>query len=211
MVTIENLLFTKFFDVKSPIGLEQREENLGNYSIGMDMYMPKCTPAFREAVVKANEKLYPGFYITEYLVGDDLHWKFLDDNDNCIMMVKDNHRAEYTIYKPIQIPTGIGVMIPANCWAEMCTKSSNFTLGYGQNEGKIDMNYTYGMSVQLFPINNMVINLESEQKFAQLIFHEAVPIIKTSELNREEWDNHPVIADRRKKRTGGFGHTGKFD
>lgn len=230
MFTIENLKFTKFFDVKSPVGLEQRGENICNYSIGMDLYFPRDSDEFHEAILKANQKLYPkiemlrmaeyqnkGFLIKTY--------NFISSVDSLIKIetfvnIETNEiiKSQYYIYRPIQIPTGIGLLIPDNVWAEVRSKSSNFQLGFSEVHGTIDMNYTYGMGVQIFNINTNevsretpVLCFESNQKFAQIVFHEAVPIIATQEISLNEWNNLEEVQIKRNIRTGGFGSTGKKD
>lgn len=230
MFTIENLKFTKFFDVKSPVGLEQRGENICNYSIGMDLYFPRDSEEFREAILKANQKLYPRiemFKMAEYKNGNCLikTYNFISSVDSLMKIetfvnaeTNEVIKTQYYIYRPIQIPTGIGLLIPDNVWAEVRTKSSNFQLGFSEVHGTVDMNYTYGMGVQIFNINTNeisketpVLTFESDQKFAQIVFHEAVPIIATQEVPLDEWDKLEEVQIKRNIRTGGFGSTGKKD
>lgn len=213
MITIDLLKFTRYLDVKCPVGLVQRGENLGNYNIGMDLYMPKNTEDFHQAILKANEKVYPGIYISDYEVENCKYLKFCDDDDNLILEIIKNNIDEvtYNIYKPIQIPTGIGVLIPENVWGEIRSKSSNFSIGFDQKHGTIDMNYTYGMGVQIDPVLGKTVVLQPDQKFSQLVFHEAVPILETLEIPLNEWDQMTEVIDRRTIRKGGFGSTKKFD
>ena len=226
MFTIENLKFTKFFDVKSPIGLEQRGENICNYSIGMDLYFPRDSKEFREAILKANQKLYPRIEMLKMPTYKNENCLIKTHNfigsvgsvDNLMKIetfinVETNEviKTQYYIYRPIQIPTGIGLLIPDNVWAEVRTKSSNFQLGFSEVHGTVDMNYTYGMGVQIFNINTPVLNFESDQKFTQIVFHEAVPIVATQEVPLDEWDKLEEVQIKRNIRTGGFGSTGKKD
>lgn len=226
MFTIENLKFTKFFDVKSPVGLEQRGENICNYSIGMDLYFPRDSKEFREAILKANQKLYPRIEMLKMPTYKNENCLIKTHNfigsvgsvDNLMKIetfinVETNEviKTQYYIYRPIQIPTGIGLLIPDNVWAEVRTKSSNFQLGFSEVHGTVDMNYTYGMGVQIFNINTPVLNFESDQKFTQIVFHEAVPIVNTQEVPLAEWDKLEEVQLKRNIRTGGFGSTGKKD
>ena len=229
MFTIENLKFTKFFDVKSPIGLEQRGENICNYSIGMDLYFPRDSKEFREAILKANQKLYPRIEMLKMPTYKNENCLIKTHNfissvgsvgsvDNLMKIetfvnIETNEviKTQYYIYRPIQIPTGIGLLIPDNVWAEVRTKSSNFQLGFSEVHGTVDMNYTYGMGVQIFNINTPVLNFESDQKFTQIVFHEAVPIVNTQEVPLAEWDKLEEVQLKRNIRTGGFGSTGKKD
>lgn len=223
MFTIENLKFTKFFDVKSPVGLEQRGENICNYSIGMDLYFPRDSKEFREAILKANQKLYPRIEMLKMPAYKNENClikthNFVGSVDNLMKIetfinVETNEviKTQYYIYRPIQIPTGIGLLIPDNVWAEVRTKSSNFQLGFSEVHGTVDMNYTYGMGVQIFNINTPVLNFESDQKFTQIVFHEAVPIIATQEVPLDEWNKLEEVQIKRNIRTGGFGSTGKKD
>lgn len=226
MFTIENLKFTKFFDVKSPVGLEQRGENICNYSIGMDLYFPRDSKEFREAILKANQKLYPRIEMLKMptyknencLIKTHIFIGSVGSVDNLMKIetfinVETNEviKTQYYIYRPIQIPTGIGLLIPDNVWAEVRTKSSNFQLGFSEVHGTVDMNYTYGMGVQIFNINTPVLNFESDQKFTQIVFHEAVPIVNTQEVPLAEWDKLEEVQLKRNIRTGGFGSTGKKD
>lgn len=223
MFTIENLKFTKFFDVKSPVGLEQRGENICNYSIGMDLYFPRDSKEFREAILKANQKLYPRIEMLKMPAYKNENClikthNFVGSVDNLMKIetfinVETNEviKTQYYIYRPIQIPTGIGLLMPDNVWAEVRTKSSNFQLGFSEVHGTVDMNYTYGMGVQIFNINTPVLNFESDQKFTQIVFHEAVPIIATQEVPLDEWNKLEEVQIKRNIRTGGFGSTGKKD
>lgn len=217
MKTIENLQITKFFDVKTPVGISQRREDTTNYSIGIDLYMPKFTEEFLHVLSEANKKLYPKICYIEHpekgkiLIcdGDDLLAK--------ILYYKNlNEGKEYSetdgiliISAPLQIPTGIGMDIPDWAWCEVRTKSSNFTNAYTEVHGTVDMNYTYGVGVQIFPCDN--VKIKTDEKFSQLVFHEAVPVMQISEVSQEDWNNLEKIKYKREKRIGGFGSTGKFD
>lgn len=214
MFTIKNLKFTKFFDVKSPVGLEQKGETLGNYSIGMDLFMPKNTKEFRNAIYESNKKLYGDLYILKDESKESIYYEFKSYcTDILIMQISENKKTKEVVYQiseSIQIPTGIGMLIPENVWAEVRSKSSNFSLGFSEVHGTIDMNYTYGCGVQLIPITNSSILLKEDQKLTQIVFHEAVPILKTEEISLNDWNNLDEVINKRGTRTGGFGSTGKM-
>ncbi len=201
MTTIKDLQITKFFDVKTPVGINQRGESLDNYSIGVDLYMPRITDEFKEQLFNANIKKHPSL-------------EFIEDSEKIRILTKCSLVAELysdkiVIYNPIQIPTGIGMLIPDNLWCEVRTKSSNFTYHWTEVHGTVDMNYTYGVGVQLIP--HETVTIEIDQKFAQLVFHEAVPVCNITELTPEEFTSINTVQYRRGIRTGGFGSTGAFD
>ena len=217
MKTIENLQITKFFDVKTPVGISQRGEEITNYSIGIDLYMPKFTEEFLHALSEANKKLYSNICYIHHpdegkivmCNGDDLlakilYYKSLDEG-------KEYSETDGTliISAPLQIPTGIGMNIPDWVWCEVRTKSSNFSNAYTEVHGTVDMNYTYGVGVQILPCDD--VKIKTDEKFSQLVFHEAVPVMQISEVFQEDWNNMEEIKYKREKRTGGFGSTGKFD
>lgn len=217
MKTIENLQITKFFDVKTPVGLVQRGEDLTNYSIGIDLYMPKFTEEFLQVLCNANKKLYSNICYIEYPEegkitinnGDELIAKI--NYYKCLEEGKGYSKTNGTItfFSLLQIPTGIGINIPDWVWCEVRTKSSNFQNGYTEIHGTVDMNYTYGVGVQICPCDEL--QIATDEKFSQLVFHEAVPIMQISEVSQEDWNNMEEIKYKREKRTGGFGSQGKFD
>jgi len=210
---IEPLKFTKFFSIKSPIGVEQNEkEQFTEYhSIGVDIYMPKPTKEFVDAILKSNKnsrlgqvgKVFDSSYFSIYI--DDI-------DGNNIYNLLDFKNGKYYIYSDIQIPTGLGLLIPKEYYVTVNPKSSNFTIGYTVVEGFIDCNYTYGMGVQLKKLITFIepIELEPDQKFAQLILKKSEFITKMHEMSLDDWNKHPEILARREIRTGGFGNTGKF-
>lgn len=223
MKTIENLQITKFFDVKTPVGINQRGESLDNYSIGIDLYFPRFTKEFFNALMEANKKLYPEINYsvvpannftkeTEYIAicdGEDLLAKIYQYTDLETSETSSKGRMIF-IDGMLQIPTGIGMNIPAWAWAELRTKSSNYQLGWSEVHGTIDMNYTYGMGVQMLICKDNL-EIQSDQKFAQIVFHEAVPVLNIEEVSQSDWNNNQEIINKRTKRIGGFGTTGKFD
>ena len=214
MKIIENLQITKFFDVKTPVGINQRNESLSNYSIGIDLYMPKFTPKFFDAIIEANKKIYPE--IKWYAEDGTINFINGDDLLVQINLEKDFITGKFTsdgtfkiMTSQLQIPSGIGMNIPDWVWCEVRTKSSNFQNNWTEVHGTVDMNYTYGVGVQMLLIDT--VQLKSNQKFAQLVFHEAVPVLEITEVQQSEWNKNPDIISKRGIRTGGFGSTGKFD
>lgn len=212
------LKFTKLLDVKSPVGIEQRGEVLENYSIGCDLHMPEFDEAFIEAFIKANAGI----------VKSEVRWyekenTFYAESIPLMTVLKkgskliDGTICERTRYfvrnKRIQIPSGIAIcMEPHFMYCTINSKSSNFKNNYTVIEGTIDMNYTYGMGIQLLRLDDdYIVTLEADQKIAQLIpvtiTHQ---IHKMTELSGEDFDLQPAVIQKRQKRTGGFGSTGKF-
>ena len=146
---IEPLKFTKFFDIKSPIGVEQnkKEELTEFHSIGVDIYMPRPTKEFINAILNSNKKLRLGF-ITGKEFDTNCFSIYLDDEEDIFNFLEFKN-GKYYIYNDIQIPTGLGLLIPKEYYVTVNPKSSNFAIGYTVVEGFIDCNYTYGMGVQL--------------------------------------------------------------
>lgn len=220
MVTIEKLKFTKFLYVKSPLGIIQKGETLENYSIGIDLYIPKFTTKFFEAIVESNldENKNSKLFFNQ----DSLVFVNALTGELAAEIIEDKMR----VYQAIQIPTGIGILLPQNCYALVDSKSSNFKLGWTEVTGKIDMNYTYGMGVQLIPIEvknaaklpvynysqngHGYFTLQQDQKFAQLIIREAVPVLEMQEVELNDWNQSYEVQKLRQVRTGGFGSEGKL-
>jgi len=209
---IQPLNFTKFFEIKSPVGIEQNEKESSTefHSIGVDIYMPRPTKEFIEAILKSNKNSRLGYAGKEL----DLNYFsiYIDDIEGDIYNMLDFKNNKYYIYRDIQIPTGLGLLIPKEYYVTVNPKSSNFGIGYTIVEGFIDCNYTYGMGVQLKKSTTLFepIELEPDQKFAQLILKRSEFINNMNEIKLERWNNHPEVIARRKIRTGGFGNTGKF-
>ena len=232
MKTIQSLQITKFFDVKTPVGISQRGEDITNYSIGIDLYMPKFTEEFLQALKDVNKKLYPNLNYQKHYISDTIQEpEYCDqilicDGDELVAeinyypeLTKNNvigelqkyskNSGKITFFSLLQIPTGIGMNIPDWVWCEVRTKSSNFQNGFTEIHGTVDMNYTYGVGVQICPCDEL--SIATDEKFSQLVFHEAVPVMQISEISQEDWNNMEEIKYKREKRTGGFGSTGKFD
>jgi dUTPase len=210
---LEPLKFVKFFDIKSPVGIEQNEkEQFTEYhSIGVDIYMPRPTKEFVDAILESNKNLnlrlgeIPGKEFDSTLFSI-----YLDTNDDVYNFLEFKNN-KYFIYHDIQIPTGLGLLIPKEYYVTVNSKSSNFAMGYSVVEGFIDCNYTYGMSVQIKKsINYNPIELEPNQKFAQLILKKSEFVNTMNEMKMDEWNIHPEVIKRREIRIGGFGSTGKY-
>lgn len=203
--------FTKFLDVKSPIGFEQRNETKDNYSIGTDVYVPRFDNDFIHACLSLNNKLY------EDLTFDLDTKEFQTSNYTVVARIferKEEQAKLLNIYYPFTVPTGIGILLPQNKWCSLNSKSSNFNNKYTVVHGTIDMNYTYGCGVQIIPLplpSGMVTTISEDQKFAQLIIHSANPIQKMIEIDSDEWNEMEEIQYLRGIRTGGFGSTGTHD
>lgn len=221
MKTIQSLQITKFFDVKTPVGISQRGEDITNYSIGIDLYMPKFTEEFLQVLCEVNKKLYPNICYIEHPEEGKI---LICDGDDLIARINyyqelaknPSNKKEYsktngtiTFFSMLQIPTGIGMNIPNWVWCEVRTKSSNFQNGYTEVHGTVDMNYTYGVGVQICPCDEL--QIATDAKFSQLVFHEAVPVMKILEVSQKDWNNKEEIKYKREKRTGGFGSSGTFD
>lgn len=202
------LQFVKFFEIKSPVGIEQNENEIGAEfnSIGVDIYMPMPTKEFINAILTSNK----GFELDI-----DSFGKISKNYIECFEIYKDNdlilsfNNGKYIIYKNIQIPTGLGILIPKNYFLTINPKSSNFSLSYTVVEGFIDENYTYGMGVQIILLNEKV-ELEPNQKFTQLILRKSEFINNLTEISLNDWEKLEAVKKRRINRKGGFGASGKF-
>ena len=200
------LKFTKFFDVKSPIGISQRENaDLEFQSIGIDIYMPKPTMTFINGIVESNKKYVLG-EIHKNNEGIIEHFS-INENDSIKVFYQDN---KYIIYDRMQIPSGIGILIPNGYHIDFRSKSSNFKNDYTSVTGLIDCDYTFGMGIQLVPYNNKI-TLQVDEKVSQIVLIKSVEITRLDEISLEEWSKIGDVVARRLSRTGGFGSTNKFD
>ena len=197
------LQFTKFFDVESPVGIEQnvKEMNGEFHSIGVDLYMPKLTQKFIDAILLVNQD----YEIKKYVENSFL--EIFDKSKHRLLM--SFSKDVYTIYQNMQIPTGVGILIPKDYFITVNPKSSCFKMEYTVIEGFIDENYTFGMGVQLNLLESSI-SLKADQKFAQLVLRKAEFIKKLNEVPLKDWGELPDVIKRREVRTGGFGTTGQF-
>ena len=203
MELIQDIKCTRFFAVKMPEGILTKGESISNYSIGCDLFMPKFTKEFIEAVLASNPHLE---FEQKEKVG-----AFKDKSSHELFMEYNFDNGKYWILRHIQIPTGIAMLIPDDYWVEIRSKSSNFKNNFTIVHGTVDMNYTYGMGAQLMLLNpDAYVVLAEDQKICQVVFHKAVPVLNFSEVKQEEWDNDPEVYKKRTVRVGGFGSTGKF-
>ncbi|MCK9415719.1 hypothetical protein M0Q97_03550 [Candidatus Dojkabacteria bacterium] len=197
------LNFTKFFDVKSPIGIEQREKE--DLSIGIDLFMPNPTEEFFNQILNANKEKY---FRLKFIENDGF---IIIDKGNHKILIRYNYREnEYNIYDDIQIPSGIGIDIPEGYHLVNRSKSSNFKNNFTSIEGLIDYNYTFGMGIQLIVLDKTVITLKPEEKISQILLEKSNPITKFNYITLNEWDKLKSIKEKRNQRSGGFGSTTKF-
>lgn len=206
---------TKFFDTKLPLDYVKRGETENSYNIGNDLYMPYDTEEFRLKFLEANQEMYDlKMYnsLEDGIMKTVFQGKIADVFSKTIMTIETNmstKKSKYNIYHSCQIPTGVGFEFPKDFWGEVRSKSSNFKNGFTVVHGTIDMNYTYGVGVQLIPLNHIV-TIESEQKIAQIIIQKSEPI-SFEEVDLKEFESSELVSTYRNIRTGGFGSTGKFD
>jgi len=200
-----NLMFTKFFDVKSPLGLTQneKEKNAKFHSVGVDMYMPILTDKFIAEILKNNKDLATTNEV------DSIKLDFIDVNSGDIVM--RYFSDTYFIHKNIQIPTGIGILIPEGYNIDIRSKSSNYKNYYTSITGLIDENYTYGMGVQIVLIDKFPIVIKPNEKFAQIELKKSNFIEVMTEIDLKQWENLDTVKERRENRKGGFGSSKKFD
>lgn len=203
MELIQDIKCTRFFAVKMPEGILTKGESISNYSIGCDLFMPKFTKEFIEAILASNPQL-------EFEQKDKVG-AFKDKSSHELYMEYNFDNGKYWILRHIQIPTGIAMLIPDDYWVEIRSKSSNFKNNFTIVHGTVDMNYTYGMGAQLMLLNpDIYVVLAEDQKICQIVFHKAVPVLNFSEVKQEDWDKDPEVYKKRTVRVGGFGSTGKF-
>ena len=203
MELIQDIKCTRFFAVKMPEGILTKGESISNYSIGCDLFMPKFTKEFIEAVLASNPQL-------EFEQKDKVG-AFKDKSSHELYMEYNFDNGKYWILRHIQIPTGIAMLIPDDYWVEIRSKSSNFKNNFTIVHGTVDMNYTYGMGAQLMLLNpDLYVVLAEDQKICQIVFHKAVPVLNFSEVKQEDWDRDSEVYKKRTVRVGGFGSTGKF-
>lgn len=249
VLSLPDMKFTKFFDVKSPVV----DNTPGMYNnAGIDLYMPRMSKEFLLALYEANFPVYsqPGckltLKITDYqnientvtfespkelkdfiiettenkesnILGSfdtlEVAFLYIDSirNNLPVMYYGD---LKYHFNDRMQIPLGIGIEIPQGCYVDLRSKSGNFKNGWAEITGLIDSCYTYGMGVQLVPFNGAIMQsypeIEVDEKLTQIVLNQFVTIYKFTELTQTEWDENSEIINRREKRIGGFGSTGKF-
>lgn len=200
-----NLVFSKLFDTKSPRGINQTKESGNMYtSAGVDVYMPRLSSEFIDAISKSNE----GSRVVS--LGNSVH---IMDGDNKKLMFSretENGKTQYIILGKIQIPLGIAVIIPEGYHLDLRSKSSNFKSGYTSVTGLIDDNYTFGMGVQIIPLVANAIIIDADQKIAQLTMIKTEKIMCMNEMEYSQFEQLREVSDRRNVRVGGFGSTGKF-
>lgn len=201
-----NIKFTKFFDVQSPIA-EAIDGSFNN--AGIDVYFPRPTVEFIQGILSSNKDLL----IIQYNYNDKTNYYdsfvIVDKSENKIFLTFVN--GIYKIYKTMQIPTGIGLLIPAGYHVDLRSKSGLFKNGYTEITGLIDNIYTYGMGVQIvkFP-EQEIVEIKTDQKFAQFVMLKTEEITQMEEVKQVDWNNLDEVKLKRNMRTGGFGSTGNF-
>ncbi len=206
-----DLLFTKFFDVKSPLGIAQNEneKDFEYHSIGVDVYMPLATEEFIAELLKKNPETTCTIVRSTKDIDKILSFNLKSKTDRNMIFYGD---GVYYIKANLNIPTGIGILIPKNYYPDMRSKSSNFNNCYTSVTGTIDENFTYGMTVQLVKLENDSVDIliHPNEKFAQLVLHKSNFINRMIEVPQNEWQNLEEVQKRRQNRKGGLGHSGKF-
>lgn len=209
-----NINYTKLF---LGSGLKSQKNN-GDY--GYDVYMPYLDERMCEIflnrgyVVKysskdlefsdANLNTQPATRITKAKIykNSKLIAKF---NDGC-----------WKIYSAINIPTGIALNLPEGIGAVIDNRSSNFNNNFNVVAGYIDNEYTYGIGVQLFPIEKSLLNIlnikpavtiNTGNRIAQVIFQTLLDTRLTVN-SIENFDKSGTVQKKRNIRVGGFGSTG---
>ncbi len=194
------LTYTKLFPVESPVGVQQneKEKDYEYHSIGVDVYVPLVSSEFKKHLLKSNP--------SSYIVEENSSFILFTENHEIILKYNDE---KFNIFKNVQIPTGIAILIPKDYYITVNPKSSNFHNNYTVIEGFIDENYTYGFSVQLQKLD-CPIQLKINQKFAQILLKKSEFVENMREISLDDFNEHPEVLKRREVRQGGFGHTGKF-
>ena len=200
------LQFTKFFDVESPI---TNNDNLSDvWNIGIDVYFPKPTQEFVDALLVGN----PGSTLRRLKISDDgarvVSFRIM--NKNGFDLIEYSEQFDYEIFNNMQVPTGLGILIPSNYYIDMRCKSGNFKNSYTSITGLIDPTYTYGMSVQILKFDSSSLIIKPNEKFAQFVLRKAEEIEQLIYVPVEDWNTLTEVISRRTKRTGGYGSTGKF-
>jgi len=203
------LQFRKFFPVKEPLGLNQneKEKNALYHSIGVDVYMPLPTREFINALLEKN----PGTIARTGI--EDINTKSLIAEFTIFLNgieILSYFNNKYRIYNDINIPSGIGILIPEGYYVDLRSKSSNFNNRFTSIKGLIDENFTYGMTIQIHLLSDKPITLEPNEKTAQIILIKGQFIEEMEEISEEMWDINPEIINRRVNRIGGLGSSGKF-
>lgn len=195
--------FVKFFPVESPI--TDYITGVPN-NAGIDIYMPKPTLDFVNAILKSNENVKAKVTgITSDTENIIQNFCISDESGETILTYMG---GKYYIYQNIQIPSGLGLLIPSGYYVDLRSKSSNFKNYYTSIMGLIDSPYTYGMSVQIHIFDS--VEILPDEKFAQFILKKSYEISILKELSLDDWNNNPEVKLKRIKRTGGFGTTGKL-
>lgn len=201
------LKFTKFVDVLSPLGINQQNLSgiVSTYpNVGVDLYMPKFTEEFINEIIKANDGCILQSYINE--PPEEQFFEIYRDGE----IVMYFEQGKYYINDKIQIPSGIGILIPTGYHLELLPKSSAFHNEFELTLGLIDACYTYGFGFQ-FKTFSKIIEIAPDQKVSQFVVRKSEIVSELEEVKLTDWDCLKEIEERRIIRTGGFGSTGKFE
>ena len=197
--------FVKFFDVKAPIGTYDNPK-AGEFSpVGVDLYFPQPTIEFFEALVKSNENLKISSLGNLKNKVDIIE----KSTGKPVLIFTNEQGGLYRIFKKIQIPTGIGLLIPNGYHIDLRSKSSNFKNEYSSVTGLIDADYTYGMGAQIFSFDTEC-RFTTNEKFVQIVLQKTYFIEKMNEITLIDWNQDSRVLNRRETRQGGFGHSGKY-
>jgi dUTPase len=242
--------FTKYFDVKSPKGVFQNsdlkkypylnndpifDQNILDWSMGVDLYMPRPTIDFAFAIFNAYiQKTDVATAKLRYWSVSDINhveeydYSYTDEtNKNTKRKIKTiegpiefqiySNRREvinynfvnnvYTLLDNFQIPLGLAFIITEGYGLYTDSKSGNFKKGYTFVPGKIDENYTYGVTGQLLLIDNLPVLIKPDEKLCQLIMKKVEHIVLLQELTFHEFQEKQEVKNKRNIRVGGFGST----
>jgi len=202
-----DLLFTKFLDVKSPLGIRENEneQNCEYHSIGIDIYMPKPTIEFVNQILEKNP-----FKLIEYHTRENNQIQEFIIKSKADELIISYINEKYHINMDLNIPTGIGILIPKGYYIDLRSKSGNFSNDFTSVTGLIDENFTYGMSVQFHKLNKKTIEISPDQKLSQFVLRKSNFVNSMVELTIDKWNDLEEVQKRRINRKGGLGHTGKF-
>lgn len=113
------------------------------------------------------------------------------------------------LYKSCTIPTGIAFDIPEGYYLDIRPRSSNIKSLFTCILGTIDFDYTYGCGTQVFIGKESSIKINAGDRICQFLLKKSEIVEKLHELTPQNFEKHQNIIEKRKTRTGGFGHTGK--
>lgn len=141
---------------------------------------------------------------------DKLQFEYLNILSYETYALINRKKQSVTIFQPITIPSGICFDCPPDINFDIRPKSSCMKNGYQVIYGTCDEDYTYGVGVQVKPLQfDVPFVLSVDQKFAQCIFYKRTCNVELNEFSVAQFENVQSVKDKRTMRTGGFGSTGK--